>query len=244
MFKRAADSDPNSALVHRNRGRVYNNRGFTDEAIKEFRRAIELDPNDAGVHNDLGVAYVEKGLWQDAIAEFERASQLDPNFDLARKNLESAQKEEVLKPPAEMPNPEAYHLLYAFENKLRLFIHNRMEKTVGKEWWKQRIPSDVQERCEERKRKRENYPWMEAKECHPIFYSDFLDLMKIMTLKDNWKQIFSQYFNNVAWTKTRLEELNVIRNDIAHNRELTPDDFQKLRIFRREVLRCLESRLD
>lgn len=241
MFKWTVDLNPNSALAHRNLGRAYSDKGLIDDAISEFKRALELDPSDVSGHNDLGIAYAKKRLWRAAMAEFEQVMQLDPNLDLAQKNLKIAQKKEALKPLAEMPNPEAYQILASFENGLRLFIKSTLEKTAGKKWWKQKVPRDIQESCEETKVDKESHPWVEVKERHPIYYAYFPHYEKIIIRKDNWKQIFRRYFHDAAWIRIRLKELNEIRNDISHSRGLTSDDFQKLKIFTREILRCLES---
>lgn len=162
-------------------------------------------------------------------------------FELLRRTEIEAVKR-ALPPPALPIEPEPYNILKDFENRLRLFIQSNLEKTVGEKWWKLRVPPDVQERCRERKEKREKaYPWMEEKEYPLIFYADFLDYVKIITRKDNWRQIFRQCFMDDAWIKTKLMELNPIRTDIAHGRELEPEDIQKLKMSTKEILRCIKK---
>jgi hypothetical protein len=138
------------------------------------------------------------------------------------------------------PSVKSYsEILKDFENELRSFIQTRLEEEIGKNWWKQAIPPDVQQRCEERKENREKLPWMSDEEYPLIYYADFNDYFKIITRRDNWKKIFSKFFVDEAWIKTKLIlELAPIRNDIAHNRELTAEKVQKLQMSTQEILKC------
>jgi dnd system-associated protein 4 len=133
-------------------------------------------------------------------------------------------------------------LLKDFENELRSFIQISMEETVGKNWWKQAVPPDVQEKCKERKENREQLPWMDKEDYPLICYADFADYFKIITKRDNWRKIFAKYFADEAWIKTKLVlELTPIRNNIAHNRELTPESAQKFTLATQEILRCIRK---
>jgi len=42
--------------VHNNLGLLYQDRGETDEAVKQFQRAITIDPRYVKAHNNLGVS--------------------------------------------------------------------------------------------------------------------------------------------------------------------------------------------
>jgi hypothetical protein len=58
---------------------------------------------------------------------------------------------------------------------------------VTKNWWKERVPKDVQEKAEFRKSKNEKqWPWHTSKDLPLIFYVDFTDYIKIITRGDNW----------------------------------------------------------
>ncbi len=64
---------------HNARGIELADRGWYEEAIREFHKAIELDPKSAHAHDNLGTVLTEKGLLLEALAEFVVATQLDPN---------------------------------------------------------------------------------------------------------------------------------------------------------------------
>ncbi|MEC9465004.1 MAG: tetratricopeptide repeat protein, partial [Myxococcota bacterium] len=63
---------------HNARGIELADRGWYEEAIREFHKAIELDPNSAHAHDNLGTVLAEKGLLLEALEEFVKATQLDP----------------------------------------------------------------------------------------------------------------------------------------------------------------------
>ena len=72
---------------HNSRGIELADRGWLDEAIKEFKRAIELDPNSAHAHDNLATVYAEKKLFREALDEYLVAMRLEPDSATAHYNL-------------------------------------------------------------------------------------------------------------------------------------------------------------
>src|SRR3954464_13909171 len=72
---------------HNSRGIELADRGWLDEAIKEFRKAIELDPQSAHAHDNLATVYSEKKLFAQALGEYLTALQLEPDSATAHYNL-------------------------------------------------------------------------------------------------------------------------------------------------------------
>jgi dnd system-associated protein 4 len=141
---------------------------------------------------------------------------------------------------AESKNPS--DTLKAFEEELRSFIQDSLTKQLGENWWKGGVPPDVRETCEGRKKKREGVPWLEAGDHPLIYYADFDDYYKIITRKDNWRDVFEPVFQDEAWIKTKLLlELGPIRNDIAHNRELERGNMTKLEMATTDLLGCIRK---
>ena len=56
--------------AHNSRGIELADRGWLDEAIKEFKKAIELDPSSAHAHDNLATVYSEKKLYREALDEY------------------------------------------------------------------------------------------------------------------------------------------------------------------------------
>jgi len=72
---------------HNARGIELADRGWLDEAVKEFNKAIELDPNGAHAHDNLATVYAEKKLYKDALTEYLTALRLEPESATAHYNL-------------------------------------------------------------------------------------------------------------------------------------------------------------
>jgi Flp pilus assembly protein TadD len=73
--------------AHNSRGIELADRGWLDEAIKEFQKAIELDPSSAHAHDNLATVYSEKKLYRDALTEYLTAIRLEPDSATAHYNL-------------------------------------------------------------------------------------------------------------------------------------------------------------
>jgi serine/threonine protein kinase/Tfp pilus assembly protein PilF len=79
FISRAAELDPVSQAILKDKGlTLYYNRQY-DEAIEMARRTLELDPNYAAAHRLLSLAYQGKGAFDEAIAENEKWGALTRN---------------------------------------------------------------------------------------------------------------------------------------------------------------------
>src|SRR5437868_15032266 len=72
---------------HNTRGIELADRGWLDEAIREFKKAIELDPESAHAHDNLATVYSEKKLYREALKEYLTALELEPESATAHYNL-------------------------------------------------------------------------------------------------------------------------------------------------------------
>ena len=82
------DKDPTGrADQHNARGIELADRGWLDEAVKEFQRAIDLDPEAAHPHDNLATVYAEQRKLREALGEHLLALRLDPESAPAHFNL-------------------------------------------------------------------------------------------------------------------------------------------------------------
>src|SRR3954469_25981187 len=72
---------------HNSRAIELADRGWLDEAIKEFKKAIDLDPDSAHAHDNLATVYSEKKLYAQALEEYLTALKLEPESPTAHYNL-------------------------------------------------------------------------------------------------------------------------------------------------------------
>jgi tetratricopeptide (TPR) repeat protein len=100
MISRAAELDPVSQAIHKDKGMaLYYNRQY-DEAIEMARKTLELDPNYAAAHRLLSLAYQGKKEFDKAIVENEKWGALTRNkvettVALAQLYAVSGQREEA-----------------------------------------------------------------------------------------------------------------------------------------------------
>ena len=74
---------------HNARGIELADRGWLDEAVKEFQKAIELDPESAHAHDNLATVLAEKGQLLEALFEYVAAVRADPESPTAHHYLAS-----------------------------------------------------------------------------------------------------------------------------------------------------------
>lgn len=78
-----------SSDEHNSRGIELADRGWLDEALKEFKKAIELDPNSSHAWDNLATVYAEKKQYRDALDAHMKSLQLDPENPTGHYNLAS-----------------------------------------------------------------------------------------------------------------------------------------------------------
>jgi hypothetical protein len=133
-------------------------------------------------------------------------------------------------------------LLMLLEVELRKFISDTLAG-ITHQWWKQRVPDEVRQRAENRKKDREEpYPGRE-KQDRPIYdYLDFADLATIITMKLNWDEAFKAVFKRREVIEVKLSEINPCRNDIAHHRDIPVNDKEIFVSNARQVIRTIRER--
>jgi tetratricopeptide (TPR) repeat protein len=84
------DKDPAARSdQHNARGIELADRGWLDEAVKEFQKAIALDPDSAHAHDNLATVYAEQKRYREALGEYLLALRLEPDGATAHYNLAS-----------------------------------------------------------------------------------------------------------------------------------------------------------
>ena len=85
--------EPKNVQVLTNKGSALSKLGFHHEAISFFDQALEIDPNFLPAMNNKANTLVTLGNIQDALENYDLILSIDPQFNLAKQNLEIAQKQ-------------------------------------------------------------------------------------------------------------------------------------------------------
>ena len=188
------------------------------------------------IFRDLGIPDSTKACIESYIRLTKKGEE---KIKLARELCKDAVLDIIRSMPkkATLRDEQAYKLLGQLEGKLRELIERELSK-VSRNWWKERVPKDVRENAEKRREQEKRTPGAKV---YPIkYYLDFSDYIKIICRRDNWRDAFKKYFKDVEWISTRLKELQIIRNKIAHYKPLSERDKDKLALFVKEILECIE----
>ena len=173
------------------------------------------------------------------------ASRIETRINKAIQALHSIKSEELVRNTdiqkalagryAEELGNEAYETLRRLETGLRGLIVSKLE-ALTPDWWNRRIPEDVRHNAEERMQEDSGpWPW-ESMKAELIEYVDFTDYVKIVTRRDNWKEVFVHVFGDEETISSKLKELDPIRKSIAHSRKLSSHELSRLQIYAHDIL--------
>jgi hypothetical protein len=120
-----------------------------------------------------------------------------------------------------------FAVLFCFENEIRDFIRDVLTETEGQDWL-DKLPPQIKKHAESRRDTAIKDTWLEGEKSDLLGFVDFGQLALIIINK--W-----EYFKDIVptqhWLKQRMDELEKVRNFIAHNRMLLPSEFQRIYMY-------------
>ena len=116
-----------------------------------------------------------------------------------------------------------YSLIFCFENELRDFVRQALEEHEGLDW-QDKLPPTIQKQAKARKEAALKDSWLEGEKSDLLGFADFGHLAQIII--DKW-EFFKDVIPSQHWLKQRMDELEKVRNFIAHNRILLDSEFQR-----------------
>lgn len=134
----------------------------------------------------------------------------------------------------------SYELIKSLEKKFRELIVNVL--SVEDNWWNTRVPGDVyksvREKMEvyEKSKKHTNIPKRAM-----IEQIDFAHIREIIRQGKNWNDFFKAIFNDKEIFESKLKELERIRNDIMHSKDITKNDQEKIKIYFDDLVFCMDN---
>lgn len=110
---------------------------------------------------------------------------------------------------------QLYIILHCWENSVRKFIENTLKTDLGDDWWEEVKSADLERKYNDRKLKEQKSKWISPRgESSPLYYLDWGDLVKIIRKRE---ESFISKIPDIKFVELRLEELERLRNIIAHN---------------------------
>ena len=120
-----------------------------------------------------------------------------------------------------------YAVLYCFENEVRSLIRETLEEKDGPDWT-EKLPKKVKDFAEARQKIALEDTWLEGEKSDILGFVDFGQLSAIIVEK--WPH-FEDIVPSQHWLKQRMDELEKVRNFIAHNRMLLPSEFNRIYLY-------------
>lgn len=134
--------------------------------------------------------------------------------------------DKILREAGEMAN--VYPVIYTFENSVRNVISLVLTKKYGANWWDTQVKPKMQQKVKERMDKESANRWHVKRGSAPIFYTDIKDLLSI--IRDNWID-FVGLFPSQSWIESRISDIEMSRNIVAHNNPLAKRDIQRISVY-------------
>jgi hypothetical protein len=133
-----------------------------------------------------------------------------------------------------------YEILFRLENHLRQFIEKNMRLRYGSGWWNSgHIPIKVKDNVDKLIQDERSLGWQLSETNNDTEYLQFGHIGNII-LK-NWKDCFEQFFHDQIKITSKLNELEKIRNSIAHTRMLSQEGSKRLEMYSQEIENSLNS---
>lgn len=120
-----------------------------------------------------------------------------------------------------------YAVLHCFENEIRSLLRETLEEKEGPDWIS-KLPDKVRKHGEDRQTTALKDSWLEGEKQDILGFVDFGQLSSIIIEK--WP-LFEGIIPSQHWLKQRMDEIEKVRNFIAHNRMLLPSEFQRLYMY-------------
>ena len=200
---------------------------------------IEDDPIErASFYEDLGfntdLATFPNETFEQLITE---AGVKTPDISLQEGYYQVLTSEGIEEEGFERTN-HAHNVLMRFETHVRKFISEQMEDEIGQNWIKQRVPSDMRSRWEEKKLQESN---PDNQSLPLIAYADFPDYVVIICRNDNWRELFESTFERKQSIQESFYRLFPVRIATMHARIITQDDEVYLNAETRRILKAIEG---
>jgi uncharacterized protein YwbE len=147
---------------------------------------------------------------------------------------------EILKENSSGFELSPYDSIKLLEQKFRELIVNIL--SVEDRWWNTRIPGSVYKSVKEKmERYEESKKYVNMPKRDMIEQIDFAHIREIIRQSNNWNEFFKKVFDDKEIFESKLKELERIRNDVMHSKDITSDDKEKIKIYFNDLVYCMDN---
>lgn len=123
---------------------------------------------------------------------------------------------------------EVYVALHCLENSVRNLIRTVLQDKFGQQWWDKAASSEMKQKAINRKNREAKHKWLSSRGADELNYIDWGDLV---TLIRKFPKEFETFIGITKFTELKLEELENLRNTIAHNGVLPDDEISRVELY-------------
>lgn len=116
-------------------------------------------------------------------------------------------------------------------------MKKKLQERYGSEWWSKGISQKQREDTDSKKADESAAGWKVSSVTSDMEYLQFSDLSKVITTQ--W-DVFKDIFKDQSKIQHRLNELEIIRNSIAHTRTLSLDAITRLQQYNSDILTLIQ----
>jgi len=136
-------------------------------------------------------------------------------------------------------NAEIYPHIYIIENTLRDLILETFKDKAN--WWNNAkiVKPDIPKHAEYIKGLEEKHKFIGKRADHPIYYVNLCHLLKIIEM--NYNPHFKKVFPNLNNLRTWIDEIEPVRNLVAHNVKTQNEERQNIQIKAKYICNLVEN---
>ena len=123
---------------------------------------------------------------------------------------------------------QVYVVIHCIENSVRNLIRKVLKDSLGEQWWAKAASSEMKQKVTNRKNREAKNKWLSSRGADELNYVDWID---IVTLIRKFPKEFETSIGNTKFAELRLEELENLRNTIAHNGVLPDNEIARVELY-------------
>ncbi len=133
---------------------------------------------------------------------------------------------------------QVYVVIHCLENSVRNLIRKVLKDSLGEQWWDKAASDSMKRKLSERKTHEGKNKWLTSRGTDELNYIDWGDLVTIIR---KFPKEFETFIGSTKFAELKLEELENLRNTIAHNGVLPDEEIGRIELYFRDWCKQLSK---